>query len=83
MKWIKCTERLPEPYTYVLVFADNPGTMEPKPMQFAIIKNKGVFEFTNALDDEGDYGVWMDISYFMEIEDITHWMPLPALPEKE
>lgn len=79
-KWISVKHRLPEPYTYVIVLANNPGTGEPKPIQFARIKKERVFEFCNSLNDEGDYGVWIDISYFMESKDITHWMPLPDLP---
>lgn len=74
-KWIRYNDRPPEPYDYVLVAVDSKGTGEPKPVNIARWFN-GEWEFLN-----GSMGAWMDISYEMDAEDITHWMELPDAPK--
>ena len=79
MKWISVKDRLPDAYTFVLVCANFQGTGEPKPInisRFALTK----WEF---LSGHEEVGAWSDIEYGMDINDITHWMPLPKSPEKE
>ena len=83
MEWIKCSEKLPELYAYVLVLADNKGTGEPKPISIAMLDNENNWDFVNHTKTMSNYGVWMDIEYVMDEEDITHWMLLPKLPKEE
>lgn len=82
MGWIKCSDRMPELYDFVLVFADNKGTGEPKPMSIARFDGDG-WCFINENKRFGSMGAWMDIEYHMDGNDITHWMPLPKPPEEE
>ena len=74
-EWIKCCDRLPELFDFVLVFADNKGTGEPKPISIARWEGDK-WIFLGTLEE----GAWMDIEYSMETEDITHWMKFPSLP---
>ena len=39
MEWISVKDRLPENGEYVLVYSDNPGTGEPKPIAIAYKSN--------------------------------------------
>lgn len=81
MEWIKCSEIMPELYDFVLVFANNKGTGEPKPMSIARFEGD-IWNFVNHMRDYPNYGAWMDIGYVMDEEDITHWMPLPEKPKE-
>lgn len=75
-EWINVNDGLPESHDYVLVAINSQGTGEPKPINIA--RRIGyVWEFLGLID-----GAYMDISYPMDPEDITHWMPLPAPPLK-
>lgn len=78
-KWISVKERKPEPYDFVLVFADNQGSGEPKAISIArlIGNNCDTWDFIG----ESNMGVYQDIEYHMEGEDITHWTPLPEFPQ--
>lgn len=79
MKWISVKDRLPESCTYVLVFADNQGTNEPKP--YSIAKwEYSQWEFVNE-EMAWTYGAHQDMDYSMWGSDITHWMPLPPPPK--
>lgn len=80
MGWINAKDRLPDLYNFVLVFANNQGTDEPKP--FSIARWNGTeWEFINHDILMPNYGAWMDIEYDMDSDDITHWMPLPEAPK--
>lgn len=78
--WISVKDRLPEPYDFVLVFADNEGTGEPRPMSIARWE-KGSWGFVNNTPLMCNQGAWMDIEYDMDSDDVTHWMPLPLPPK--
>lgn len=78
--WIKCTDRLPDIYDFVLVFADNQGTNEPKPFSIAR-HNDDKWEFINHTAPMPNYGAYMDMEYNMDSDDVTHWMPLPEFPK--
>lgn len=83
-QWISVKDRLPEPYDFVLVFADNKGINEPKPMSIARIEiNNENWEFVNRSPLMPNYGVYMDIEHDMDSDDVTHWMPLPEPPKEE
>ncbi len=82
MQWIKCSERLPELYDFVLVFADNKGTGEPRPFSIARRNSSDNWEFINNDNVMPNYGSWMDIEYPMDSDDVTHWMPLPQPPKE-
>lgn len=81
-KWISLKDRLPEIYDFVLVYANNKGTGEPKPMSIARWNNSK-WEFINHSPPMPNYGAWMDIEYNMDYDDITHWMPLPKPPKDQ
>ena len=83
-QWVKCSDRMPEPYDFVLVCANFQGTGEPRPIQIARRCKNGVnqegWEFCNKAPLIGCQGAWMDIEYGMDCDDITHWMSLPKPP---
>ncbi len=79
MKWISTNDQTPEEYMWVLVLAMNYEPSQPCPISLAMFRdddwcfiNDG---FNNAVI-HGDF--WADIM----ASDITHWMPLPKLPEE-
>jgi hypothetical protein len=61
VKWIPCSERLPEPETNVLIYS----TLDKRIMTAQIW-----LQGWNTLDDWG-----------LRLQDVTHWMPLPAPPD--
>lgn len=65
-KWIKCSERLPEPEEWVLTIdKDNRQT---------------IAQYYSYLQS-GDLN-WYDNSCCnSKVYDVTHWMPLPQAPE--
>ena len=82
MNWINVKDRLPDVYDFVLVLADNQGTGEPKPINIARLDNHKNWEFCNKAPGMPHYGAYMDIEYPMDIDHITHWAELPALPKE-
>ncbi len=79
MKWISVNEKLPAIYDFVLVCANNQGTNEPKPVTIARLDSQGFWDFLDT-NDTWTYGAYSDISYVIDRDDITHWMPLPYGP---
>lgn len=77
-EWVKCSERLPEPHEWVLLF-------------IATVKNGGCIA-TGCRDipinDKYDYTVdsstdWHSRAYRYRDYEITHWQPLPEPPREE
>lgn len=81
-EWIDCNDKMPLIYDYVLVFANNQGTNEPKPMMIARW-NSHKWEFVNDSLLMPSNGAWMDIEYPIDSDNVTHWMPLPKGPKDE
>lgn len=80
-KWISIKVEKPPLYDYVFVLANYPGTGEPIPISIARLvddDNGEIWDFLGNLT----VGAYMDIEYGMKSEDVTHWMPLPELPER-
>lgn len=83
MEWISIEEELPYPYDFVLVLSTTKGTNEPKPMTLArLIPGGKLWEFLHEYKDGSGVGVYQDLEWNVDMEDITHWMPLPSPPEK-
>ena len=81
MEWIKCSDRLPNPYDFVLVFATTKGSCEPNPITLSrLIPGGTIWEFLYDYPDTSGAGVYQDLEWPVEMEDITHWMPLPKPP---
>lgn len=79
-EWISVKDKLPELYDFVLVFADNKGTNEPRPVAIArIVNENGIWDLLGSLE----VGAYMDIEYDIDRHDITHWMPLHSPMEKQ
>lgn len=78
--WISVKDKLPEMYEYVLVFAQMPGTNEPCPISIARYDSKK-WEFFN--DDSNNACACGDLTWNIESEEITHWMPLPRIPSEK
>lgn len=79
-EWISVKDKLPALYDFVLVFADNKGTNEPRPLAIArLVSEHGIWDLLGNLE----VGAYTDMEYDMNRFDITHWMPLPSLPEKQ
>lgn len=77
MKWISVKEKLPEVCEPILIFRKN-----PKDIFFAEYLLPGNYPYT-------DHEVFLILSYpgstrgnqeKLEVEDVTHWMPLPDPP---
>jgi hypothetical protein len=86
-EWIKCSERMPELYDFVLVCANFQGTGKTKPIQIArrtFYNNEDskieYWDFCGWICSEID-GACMDLVYPMARNDITHWLPLPKPPQ--
>lgn len=78
MEWISVKDKLSEIYDFVIVYAQMQGQGEPCPMAIARFNGKQ-WELLGDLE----VGAWQDIEYGIDIEDISHWMPLPKLPENK
>jgi len=79
-EWISVKDRLPYLYDFVLVFADNKGTNEPRPVAIArLVHEYDVWELLGNLC----VGAYHDIEYSMDRWEITHWMPLPPPPKTQ
>lgn len=74
-EWIKCSERLPEEYVIVICYAkhydDENFSVRPGWCWKQDDKHKWV---TSVIGTNGVDG---------QIDEVTHWMPLPSPPEDE
>lgn len=74
MEWIKCSDRMPEHYVPVLiVYIECDGTL---------------MVYSGMLDSEDEddlfWHMWGYANHenkIIELNKITHWMPLPELPK--
>jgi hypothetical protein len=83
MEWISIKDRLPDIYDFALVFANNQGINEPKPVSIArLLPDLLTWQFMAQEEDEDGsaFGVYQDIEWEIDSKDITHWMPLPKFP---
>lgn len=69
-KWISVKDRTPDERTREVLCACYPKTKYDRP--FIAI---GIYE------NEGDF--WADPSFDYDLPSVTHWQPLPELPEVE
>lgn len=76
MKWIKCSDRMPDLYQWVLVCDSPKGTGEPRCID--IYRWDGE-KWDYISDDTSNSPTFSDILYCMS--EVTHWMPLPEKPE--
>ena len=70
MKWIKCSDKMPKMNEDVLVFIDFGNHRE----------------VTKADLDEhytAEKVVWRVFQDWYDLDNITHWMPLPAFPDSK
>ncbi|WP_261118954.1 DUF551 domain-containing protein [Serratia ficaria] len=71
-EWIKCSERMPEPETPVLIM--NNGVIRIGEVRWDSPSHEESYQAFKYWDDPNDDGQpW-------EVFDITHWMPLPKPP---
>lgn len=69
-KWIPVSERLPNPFTPVLVFRQSFGDLPPY-----IKVDKMILDYDDTQVWTDEVGNWKNVT--------THWMPLPEPPEGE
>lgn len=81
IEWIKCSDRLPGLYDFVLVYATTLGTDEPKPITIARWNGKEWEFMANYIDKMG-YGVYQDLEWEVDSTEITHWIELPEAPNE-
>lgn len=76
-EWISVKNRLPPCEFELHETGENVSNV-------VLIHNKNSYEFNIGMGHVSDSGAWTiyDGEYdFMNISDVTHWMPLPELPE--
>lgn len=75
-KWIKCSERMPEPGHWVLI----QGPYYQQPDRFWDVACYASYNGEEFIPDteqiDGDYEP-------LPFPEVTHWMPLPSAPEAE
>jgi len=67
-KWIPCSERMPEPEVEVLVVRRSSPDFAASLYLSAYYPSRG-------------YYVWRSAEIDFEADEVSHWMPLPPLPE--
>lgn len=84
-KWIPVTERLPEDRQRVL--AITLYKTRPRSSHYRLVYFSNNLESVDNFDFEGESRCgfyYYDSEYgFCEVDDVTHWMPLPHPPESE
>lgn len=71
--WVKCSERMPEPETPVLILLN--GEIRIGEIRWDMPTGEESYQPFKYWDDPNDDGQpW-------EVFDVTHWMPLPAPPD--
>jgi hypothetical protein len=80
MNWIKCSERMPDLYQWVLVCNSPKGAGEPRCIN--------IWRWDGTDWDSINVGhvnspTFSDITYDLYTDQVTHWMPLPKPPDKE
>lgn len=78
-EWISVKDRLPDMYNFVLVYAKICGTNEPCPTYIA--RYDGNKWRLLGEDEIVAIGAFMHMEYDLDVDDITHWMPLPEAPK--
>lgn len=73
MRWIPCSERMPETGDWVLTYSPTDGMW---PYRWTEFYGRGRNGSKTWVDQHGDDSS----SYGIEDYDITHWMPLPVKP---
>lgn len=77
-KWISCSERMPEKNGDYLVYRRTYG-FDIVPYDKDVVKD-GCFPF-GYWDNYRDELGYTESDWY-EIDDVTHWMPLPQLPKE-
>jgi hypothetical protein len=77
-EWISVKDRLPEDYTFVLVYSHMPGESEPCPITIARWNTEEWETLCN--ENQNNACASGDLFRSTESEEITHWMPLPKPP---
>ena len=82
MNWISVNDRLPDLHDDTLEVADEVIEYKVSEPVLCVFNNDeqivAIYE-----KDEGDKGYWVDFFGGSCLNSVTHWMPLPALPEEE
>lgn len=67
-------------YVYMLVYCQSKGTGEPCPIGIARYTG-GTARYTGEWELLNETGADSELQYQMLVEEITHWMPMPPIPE--
>ncbi len=81
MYWLSIKDKLPEPYIFVLVYSQMPGTNEPCPITIA--RWNGEKWETLCNEEENNACAKGNLFWATDSSEITHWMPLPESPNGE
>lgn len=83
-EWIKCSNRMPIEYDWVLVCRLATGTGEPTFLSIATYREKQwLFDCTEIAAPQLSLSAtsyWSDLRNIIVSDEITHWMPLPMRP---
>ncbi len=77
-EWISIRDKLPQEGIYVLVYGDMGGS-DPRPISIAR-HDKGVWEMMTN-ESQCNAVTCGNLTWYMEGNEITHWMELPRLPD--
>jgi len=85
MKWVKCSERMPELDKWVMVHFKYTDNGHEVPFSFAFLwdENEGLRERSRKHKDKYPVSLaWEGLRYADECREVTHWMPLPRKPDE-
>lgn len=74
-EWIKCSDQMPEPYHFVLVYADQNAVNGEGSWSIARYER----DCWNVIG-KGESVAHSDLFWGIDEGEITHWMPLPLPP---